>query len=154
MIGVERFTVPMGLIARWAMATSDGDLFGGDLPGWFAELFGHSLLTSIADRRGECIHAGCPHFSTCLIEHVIRNARQADLVIANHALVMAQAVWGGLDDDFVPTRYVFDEGHHIFDAGGIIGLGHGRLTPLAAGGGRGALAGQGPRQTAGRDSGR
>jgi ATP-dependent DNA helicase DinG len=116
MVGVERFTVPMGLIARWAMATSDGDLFGGDLPGWFAELFGHSLLTSIADRRGECIHAGCPHFSTCLIEHVIRNARQADLVIANHALVMAQAVWGGLDDDYVPTRYVFDEGHHIFDA--------------------------------------
>ena len=29
---------------------------------------------------------------------------------------MAQAVWGGLDDDYVPTRYVFDEGHHIFDA--------------------------------------
>ena len=48
--------------------------------------------------------------------HRIRNARQADLVIANHALVMAQAVWGGLDDDYVPTRYVFDEGHHIFDA--------------------------------------
>ncbi len=37
-------------------------------------------------------------------------------MIANHALVMAQAVWGGLDDDYVPTRYVFDEGHHIFDA--------------------------------------
>jgi ATP-dependent DNA helicase DinG len=25
-------------------------------------------------------------------------------------------VWGGLDDAYVPTRYVFDEGHHIFDA--------------------------------------
>jgi ATP-dependent DNA helicase DinG len=115
-MSVERQTIPVGLIARWAMATADGDLFGGDLPGWFAELFGGAFLSSIADRRGECIHAGCPHFSCCTIEHVVRNARQADLVIANHALVMAQAVWGGLEDDYVPTRYVFDEGHHIFDA--------------------------------------
>ena len=115
-MGAERHAVPLGLIARWAMASADGDLFGGDLPGWFAELFGHSLLAQIADRRGECIHAACPHYGCCAIEHVIRNARQADLVIANHALVMAQAVWGGLDDDYVPTRYVFDEGHHIFDA--------------------------------------
>jgi ATP-dependent DNA helicase DinG len=115
-MGAERHAVPLGLIARWAMASADGDLFGGDLPGWFAELFGHSLLAQIADRRGECIHAACPHYGCCAIEHVIRDARQADLVIANHALVMAQAVWGGLDDDYVPTRYVFDEGHHIFDA--------------------------------------
>ena len=36
--------------------------------------------------------------------------------MANHALVMTQAAWGGLDDNTVPTRYVFDEGHHVFDA--------------------------------------
>jgi ATP-dependent DNA helicase DinG len=112
----SRQLTPLGLIARWAMASADGDLFGGDLPGWFAELFDHLLLASIADRRGECIHAACPHYSTCVIEHVVRKARTADIVIANHALVMAQAVWGGLDDEYVPTRYVFDEGHHIFDA--------------------------------------
>lgn len=115
-IGIERYAVPMGLIARWAMASADCDLLGGDLPGWFAELFGQSLIASLADRRGECIHAACPHYTVCPIEHMIRKAQQADLVIANHALVMAQAVWGGLDDEFVPTRYVFDEGHHIFDA--------------------------------------
>jgi ATP-dependent DNA helicase DinG len=115
-LGVERNTVPLGLIARWAVASADADLLGGDLPGWFAELFGHFLLAGIADRRGECIHAACPHYRVCTIEQVIRRARLADLVIANHALVMAQAVWGGLDDDHVPTRYVFDEGHHIFDA--------------------------------------
>jgi ATP-dependent DNA helicase DinG len=112
----SRQTIPLGLIARWAMASSDGDLFGGDLPGWFPELFGHPFLAAIADRRGECIHAACPHYATCVIEHVVRKARTADLVIANHALVMAQAVWGGLDDEFVPSRYVFDEGHHLFDA--------------------------------------
>ncbi len=115
-MAAETRAIPLGLIARWAAVSADGDLFGGDLPGWFAELYGQPILAQIADRRGECIHAACPHFSTCVIERVIRDARQADLVIANHALVMAQAVWGGLDDDSVPTRYVFDEGHHIFDA--------------------------------------
>jgi ATP-dependent DNA helicase DinG len=29
---------------------------------------------------------------------------------------MAQAAWGGIDDSTVPVRYVFDEGHHVFDA--------------------------------------
>ena len=37
-------------------------------------------------------------------------------MIANHALVMVQAAMGGLDDATRPLRYVFDEGHHLFDA--------------------------------------
>ena len=108
--------IAFGLIARWAMATQDGDIQGGDLPGWFAELFGGATLYALADRRGECIHAACPHWRRCFVEHTIRRARTAELVVANHALVMAQAAWGGLDDNAVPTRYVFDEGHHLFDA--------------------------------------
>ena len=108
--------VPLGLIARWAMASDDGDIQGGDLPGWLPELHGAALVASLADRRGECIHAACPHFRRCFIEHTIRRSRTADLVVANHALVMTQAAWGGLDDNAVPTRYVFDEGHHVFDA--------------------------------------
>jgi ATP-dependent DNA helicase DinG len=109
-------TVPLGLIARWARTTTDGDLQGGDLPGWLAELFGIAVIAGLADRRGECIHAGCAHWRRCFVEHTIRRARSADIVIANHALVMAQAAWGGLDDTVVPGRYVFDEGHHVFDA--------------------------------------
>lgn len=113
---VQQQTVPLGLIVRWALATDDGDLQGGDLPGWFAELFGSPLIASLADRRGECIHAACTHWRKCFVEHTIRRARTAELVVANHALVMTQAAWGGLDDNAVPTRYVFDEGHHLFDA--------------------------------------
>ncbi|MBV8592338.1 MAG: ATP-dependent DNA helicase, partial [Acetobacteraceae bacterium] len=108
--------IPLGLICRWALVTEDGDLQGGDLPGWFAELFGGSVLPNLADRRGECIHGGCSHYRRCFVEHTIRRARRAELVVANHALVMAQAAWGGLDDAYVPVRYVFDEGHHLFDA--------------------------------------
>ncbi len=106
----------LGLIARWAAATADGDIQGGDLPGWLGELHGQAAISVLADRRGECIHSACPHWRRCFIEHTIRRAKTADLVVANHALVMTQAAWGGLDDNAVPTRYVFDEGHHLFDA--------------------------------------
>jgi ATP-dependent DNA helicase DinG len=108
--------VALGLVARWTLVTDDGDILGGDLPGWLAELFGSTTLYSLADRRGECIHSACPHWRRCFVEHTIRRARTAQLVVANHALVMTQAAWGGLDDNTVPTRYVFDEGHHVFDA--------------------------------------
>ncbi len=108
--------VPLGLVARWLLATADGDLQGGDLPGWFSELFGPALLSGLADRRGECLYGACAHFKRCFVEHTIRRARGADLVVANHALVMAQAAWGGIDDATVPLRYVFDEGHHLFAA--------------------------------------
>lgn len=108
--------IPLALITRWALVTDDGDIQGGDLPGWLAELFGGATIFGLADRRGECIHAACPHWRRCFVEHTIRRARTAQLVVANHALVMTQAAWGGLDDSVVPTRYVFDEGHHVFDA--------------------------------------
>ena len=107
---------PLALIARWIGATAAGDLVGGDFPGWLAELIGRGRVGALADRRGECIHSACPHFRRCFVEKNVRAARHARIVVANHALVMAQAALGGLDDANVPTRYVFDEGHHLLAA--------------------------------------
>jgi ATP-dependent DNA helicase DinG len=107
--------VGVGLLARWALATRDGD-FGGDFPAWLTDLVGFAPTTGLADRRGECIYAACPHYSRCFIEHSVRRARRATIVVVNHALVMIQAALGGIDDAHLPTRYVFDEGHHLFDA--------------------------------------
>jgi ATP-dependent DNA helicase DinG len=107
---------PLALIARWIGATEAGDLVAGDFPGWLAELIGRGRVNTLADRRGECIHSACTHWRRCFIEKNVRAARHARLVVANHALVMAQAGLGGLDDGTVPTRYVFDEGHHLLDA--------------------------------------
>ena len=106
----------LGLIARWIAASDSGDLVAGDLPGWLAELIGFGRVNWLADRRGECVHSACPQFRRCFVEKNIRKARQARIVVANHALVMAQAALGGLDDATVPTRYVFDEGHHLLAA--------------------------------------
>ncbi len=113
---LQNQVIPLGLIARWAVVSEDGDIHGGDLPGWLSELYGAAFVASLADRRGECIHGACTHYRRCFVEHTIRRARTAKLVVANHALVMTQAAWGGLDDNAVPTRYVFDEGHHVFAA--------------------------------------
>ncbi len=105
----------LALVARWALFTRDGDLQGGDFPGWLSELFGPAAVLPLADRRGECIHSACKHYRSCFVEHSIRRARSATLVVANHALVMVQAALGG-GEDGRPLRLVFDEGHHLFDA--------------------------------------
>ncbi|HTZ35540.1 MAG TPA: ATP-dependent DNA helicase [Stellaceae bacterium] len=109
-------SAPLALIARWILATEAGDLVAGDFPGWLAELIGGYRVAALADRRGECVHSACQHFRKCFVEKNVRAARHARLVVANHALVMAQAALGGLDDATVPTRYVFDEGHHLLEA--------------------------------------
>ncbi len=111
-----RSAAQLGLIARWIAASEAGDLIAGDFPGWLAELMGRARVSALADRRGECVHSACHHFRRCFVEKNIRKARGARIVVANHALVMTQAALGGLDDAMVPTRYVFDEGHHLLEA--------------------------------------
>jgi ATP-dependent DNA helicase DinG len=125
------------LLARWAKATRDGDLIGGDLPSWLFALFpeggfdGQMRFPSpqslgLTDRRGECIYVACPHYRKCFIEKSQRAARHASLVIANHALVLHQAAVDHAlgvattdEEEAAPgglKRIVFDEGHHLFDA--------------------------------------
>jgi len=105
------------LVARWAAFSEDGDMVGGDLPGWLPTLFRRRGLAALTDRRGECVFAACPHYRKCFIERAARHSAHADLVIANHALVMVHAARGGGDAERQgPTRVIFDEGHHLFDA--------------------------------------
>ncbi|WP_022682005.1 ATP-dependent DNA helicase [Sphingobium bisphenolivorans] len=103
------------LVARWAAFSKDGDMVGGDLPGWLPTLFRRNGSTALTDRRGECIYAGCPHYRRCFIERSARASAEADIVIANHALVMINAA-RGREIGQAPQRIVFDEGHHLFDA--------------------------------------
>ena len=107
--------IVLGLVARWIEATRDGDMVGGDFPSWLLELEGRGRITRLADRRGECIYSACTHYRKCFIEKSGRKARKADIVIANHALVMINGATRP-DDPYLPKRYVFDEGHHLFDA--------------------------------------
>jgi ATP-dependent DNA helicase DinG len=125
------------LLSRWARASRDGDLIGGDFPSWIFGLFPESNYEGdikhpspqslgLTDRRGECIYVACAHYKRCFIEKNQRAARNASLVIANHALVMHQAAVDFSlgqavteEEEAAPgglKRIVFDEGHHLFDA--------------------------------------
>ena len=121
--------IGLALAARWIRASRDGDMTGGDFPAWLTGLFAVGSLAQagplgLADRRGECIHAACPHYRVCFIEKAVRASRGAELVIANHALVMHHAAFDAsraarrADDieSTQPLRIVFDEGHQLFDA--------------------------------------
>ena len=122
--------VGMALVSRWARASRDGDMTGGDFPAWLPGLFAvppaaQASAANLVDRRGECIHAGCQHYRACFVEKAIRGARRADLVIANHALVLTQAAFDGAraargskgdSETSQLKRIIFDEGHHLFEA--------------------------------------
>ncbi len=137
------------LIARWLMASRDGDMVGGDFPAWLMGLLDDSVTLDgrvrspmslgLTDRRGECIYSACPHYRKCFIERAQRAARKADIVIANHALVLHAAALehalgepppqdGDSDAPERLRRVVFDEGHHLFDAADSAFSGH--LTGL------------------------
>ena len=132
------------LMARWVLYSRDGDILSGDFPTWLPSLLpvttpAHVYQTmtpqSLVDRRGECTYAACPHYRVCFIEKTVRKAKSASLVIANHALVMAQAAYDlrdtsraeleaelngeGMPEEKVQpvlSRLIFDEGHHVFEA--------------------------------------
>jgi ATP-dependent DNA helicase DinG len=122
--------IGVALTARWVMHSRDGDMTGGDFPGWLPGLFAvapaqQAGAANLVDRRGECVHAACPHYRMCFVEKTIRASRRADLVVANHALVMSQAAFDGAraargikgdSETAALKRVVFDEGHHLFDA--------------------------------------
>ena len=107
--------VALGLIARWVENSRDGDMVGGDFPSWLATLFGGGTIAGLTDRRGECVYSACSHYSKCFIERSRRESERAEIVVANHALVMIRAVLEAGSGQ-LPLRYVFDEGHHVFDA--------------------------------------
>lgn len=115
--------IAAGIMARWAEATKDGDLSGGDFPGWLPGLLGWKHSRGLSDTRGECIYAACDHYHKCFVERATRRANHADIVIANHALVMINTALSG-PEDMLPQRYVFDEGHHLFDAADSAFAGH------------------------------
>jgi len=142
-----RSALMAGLIARWVRHSRDGDMVGGDFPAWLMGLFydantGERAMTpmglGLTDRRGECIYSACPHYRRCFIEKAVRAGRKADLVIANHALVLHQVAVdhaigeAQADEDQERAgglkRLVFDEGHHLFDAADSAFSGH--LTGL------------------------
>jgi len=111
----RRSAVILGLVARWLYKTQDGDLIDGDFPNILINSDYAKFIRTLTDKRGECIYSLCPYFKKCFVEKIIRRAKNAKIVVANHALVMATAA-GLTEESIHPTRFIFDEGHHLFSA--------------------------------------
>ena len=88
---------------EWLKSTDDGDLDGMDM-------LDRSMLSCPGE---ECGGRRCRFYSRCFVYRARRNASAAHLVIANHALVIAEACGG--TGSILPAyaRLVMDEAHNL-----------------------------------------
>lgn len=70
--------------------------------------------------KDDCLRAACPHFNDCFFYKSRREAASADIIIANHHLVMVDLAItkDSAGNDFAAIlpifeRVVFDEAHHL-----------------------------------------
>ncbi|MFY9179782.1 MAG: ATP-dependent DNA helicase DinG, partial [Venatoribacter sp.] len=82
-----------------------------------------SLTTDISDEQWagltathrECSNRRCPYYDNCAFYRARATMEDADVIVANHDLVLADLALGGGVVLPAPekTIYVFDEGHHL-----------------------------------------
>ena len=98
-------------IRQWAGVTANGDIselaeVPNDAPIW-------SRATSTADN---CLGQECPQFDDCFLMAARRRAQEAELLVVNHHLLMADmALKEGGFGEVLPTAdaYVLDEAHQL-----------------------------------------
>ncbi|KAA0875833.1 ATP-dependent DNA helicase DinG [Nitrincola tapanii] len=65
----------------------------------------------------QCSNRRCLNYSVCPFYRAREQAEEADLIVANHDLVLADLSLGGgaILPEPAKTLYIFDEGHHLAD---------------------------------------
>jgi ATP-dependent DNA helicase DinG len=107
----------LGMLEDWAQRTKDGTL--ADL----TTAPRTEVWDEVAAEGDLCTRLKCPHFDHCFVFKARRAAAQADVVVVNHHLLMAdiavRRASGRWDEAAVLPAYkrlVIDEGHHLEDA--------------------------------------
>lgn len=90
--------------------------WSGDRDSWNAEV-SQDLWNKISTNSHGCLGRRCKDFNQCSFYIARGNLHQADVIVANHDLVLADLQLGGGAILSVPedTLYIFDEAHHIPD---------------------------------------
>ncbi|MBY5930520.1 MULTISPECIES: ATP-dependent DNA helicase DinG [Halomonas] len=98
-----------------------GDAYGngrweGDRDSWGEAIDDAHWRRLTVDHR-QCTNRRCGHFGACAFFRARRDLDQADVIVANHDLVLADLALGGgmVLPDPADCIYVFDEGHHLPD---------------------------------------
>ncbi len=88
--------------------------WSGDRDQWPDKL-DDRMWSSLTSTHRECLNRRCPHYQNCPFFEARKELEEADVVIANHDLVLADLSLGGGAILPAPedTVYVFDEGHHL-----------------------------------------
>jgi len=96
-------------IRDWAVGTKDGSL--SDMP-FLPD--GHAW-DAVKSEHGNCLGRKCSHFRDCFYQHARRTWKQANLIVANHALLFSDLILKDKGVGFLPVyRYVVvDEAHNI-----------------------------------------
>ncbi|HLO24806.1 MAG TPA: DEAD/DEAH box helicase, partial [Geobacteraceae bacterium] len=102
-------------IVAWSRTTADG--CRGDL----SFIPRNEVWEEVCCEADQCNRVKCPHYAHCFFYSARREAAGADLLIVNHALLMAdvavrQETGYGTMAILPPfERLIFDEGHHLED---------------------------------------
>ncbi len=107
----------LATIAAWAERTSDGSL--ADLPTPPRP----EVWDEVSAEGDMCTRMKCSHFDKCFVFKARRAAANADVIVVNHHLLLAdvavrRAAQNWDDAAVLPAygRLVIDEGHHLEDA--------------------------------------
>lgn len=102
----------LAFLLHWAPATPTGDV-RDEVPLWLQERLPAGFFGKVTIDAEHCLGRRCPQWSRCTVTHVREKARQADLVIVNHALLLECLL--AERDDILPPRaaIVIDEAHHL-----------------------------------------
>jgi ATP-dependent DNA helicase DinG len=106
-------------LGEWADRTTDGSLADLQAPPR------PDVWDEVSAEADLCTRLRCPHFDRCFVFTARRHAAQADVVVVNHHLLMAdiavrRASQNWAESAVLPayTRLVIDEAHHLEDAAG------------------------------------
>lgn len=103
------------LVKELAEAYGNGR-WEGDRDSWPVAIDDTNWRRLTTDHR-QCTNRRCGHFSACAFFRARRHLDQADVIVANHDLVLADLSLGG--GVVLPSPkdciYIFDEGHHLPD---------------------------------------
>jgi len=99
----------LAVIRQWANQTEDGSL--SDIP----VLPKNHIWDAVKSEHGNCRGRKCPHFSRCFYWRARRRLDNADIIVANHALMFSDLVLKAQGASVLPDyKYIIiDEAHNI-----------------------------------------
>ncbi len=105
----NKFSNQLSVISQWASQTKDGSL--SDLP-FLPKI---NIWNAVNSEHGNCRGRRCPHFQNCFYRRARRRLDSADIIVANHALMLSDLALKEHQVSLLPDYefVIIDEAHNI-----------------------------------------